>query len=139
MNLKVVFLCFLCFVCKLSIVHGNSKYIQPMKQIIPEIQDLKYIWARTSGGKIRGIRKQQLKHSIFIYRIGLSLKEVLASSFQYEFLLSWWRNSIVHPFLLKFLATLRFSVSVVFNNFLLIDATDRSKISSDEKSAYFSL
>ena len=29
--------------------------------------------------------------------------------------------------------TLRSSVLVVFNNFLLIDATDRSKISSDQK------
>ena len=31
----------------------------------------------------------------------------------------------------EFVWTLRYSVLVVFNNFLLIDATDRSKISSD--------
>jgi len=33
----------------------------------------------------------------------------------------------------EFVWTLRSSVLVVFNNFLLIDATDRSKISSDQK------
>ena len=33
----------------------------------------------------------------------------------------------------EFVRTLRSSVLVVFNNFLLIDATDRSKISSDQK------
>ena len=33
----------------------------------------------------------------------------------------------------KFVMTLRSSVLVVFNNFHLIDATDRSKISSDQK------
>ena len=39
-----------------------------------------------------------------------------------------------HMFLLsEFVSTLRSSVKVVFNNFLLIDATDRSKISSDQK------
>ena len=32
----------------------------------------------------------------------------------------------------QFVGTLRFSVQIVFNNFLLIDATDRSKISSDQ-------
>ena len=32
---------------------------------------------------------------------------------------------------------LRYSVQVVFNNFLLIDATDRSKISSDQKRLFF--
>ena len=33
----------------------------------------------------------------------------------------------------EFVWTLRSSVLVVFNNFLLIDATDRSKIRSDQK------
>ena len=33
----------------------------------------------------------------------------------------------------QFVRTLRSSVLVVLNNFLLIDATDRSKISSDQK------
>ena len=33
----------------------------------------------------------------------------------------------------EFVWALRFSVLIVFNNFLLIDATDRSKISSDQK------
>jgi len=33
----------------------------------------------------------------------------------------------------EFVWTLRSSVQVIFNNFLLIDATDRSKISSDQK------
>ena len=33
----------------------------------------------------------------------------------------------------KFVWTLLSSVLVVFNNFLLIDATDKSKISSDQK------
>ena len=33
----------------------------------------------------------------------------------------------------EFVWILRSSVLVVFNNFLLIDATDRSKISSDQK------
>ena len=35
--------------------------------------------------------------------------------------------------------TLRSSVLVVFNNFLLIDATDRSKISSDQKRFFIAL
>ena len=34
---------------------------------------------------------------------------------------------------------LRYSVQVVFNNFLLIDATDRSKISSDQKRLFFAV
>ena len=33
--------------------------------------------------------------------------------------------------------TLRSSVKVVYNNFLLIDATDRNKISSDQKRLFF--
>ena len=33
----------------------------------------------------------------------------------------------------EFVWTLRSSVKVVFNNFLIINATDRSKISSDQK------
>ena len=33
----------------------------------------------------------------------------------------------------EFVLTLRSTVLVVFNNFVLIDATDRSKISSDQK------
>ena len=33
----------------------------------------------------------------------------------------------------EFVWTLRSSVQVIFNNFLLINATDRSKISSDQK------
>ena len=33
----------------------------------------------------------------------------------------------------EFVWALRSSVWIVFNNFLLIDATDRSKISSDQK------
>ena len=39
----------------------------------------------------------------------------------------------------EFVWTLRTSVLVVFNNFLLIDATDRSKISSDQKSFFIAL
>ena len=37
----------------------------------------------------------------------------------------------------EFVWTLRSSVLVVFNNFLLIDATDRSKISSDQKLFFY--
>ena len=36
-----------------------------------------------------------------------------------------------------FVRTLRSSAWVVFNNFLLIDATDRNKISSDQKRLFF--
>ena len=39
----------------------------------------------------------------------------------------------------EFVWTLRSSVLVVFNNFLLIDATDRSKISSDQKRFFIAL
>ena len=39
----------------------------------------------------------------------------------------------------EFVWTLRSSVWVVFNNFLLIDATDRSKISSDQKRLFFAV
>ena len=39
----------------------------------------------------------------------------------------------------EFVWTLRSSVFVVFNNFLLIDATDRSKISSDQKRFFIAL
>ena len=39
----------------------------------------------------------------------------------------------------EFVWTLRSSVWVVFNNFLLIDATDRSKISSDQKRLFIAL
>ena len=39
----------------------------------------------------------------------------------------------------EFLRTLRSSVLVVFNNFLLIDATARSKISSDQKRVLIAL
>ena len=38
-----------------------------------------------------------------------------------------------------FVWALRSSVWVVFNNFLLIDATDRSKISSDQKCVFFAV
>ena len=34
---------------------------------------------------------------------------------------------------------LRYSVQVVFNNFLLIDATDRSKIGSNQKQLFFAV
>ena len=37
----------------------------------------------------------------------------------------------------EFVWTPRSSVLVVFNNFLLIDGTDRSKISSDQKRLFF--
>ena len=37
----------------------------------------------------------------------------------------------------EFVWTLRSSVLVVFNNFLLIDVTDRSKISSNQKRLFF--
>ena len=37
----------------------------------------------------------------------------------------------------EFVWTLRSSVLVVFNNFLLIDATDRSKISGDQKRFFY--
>ena len=39
----------------------------------------------------------------------------------------------------EFVWTLRSSACVVFNNFLLIDATDRSKISSDQKQLLFAI
>ena len=39
----------------------------------------------------------------------------------------------------EFVWALRSSVYVVFNNFLLIDATDRSKINSDQKRLYFAV
>ena len=39
----------------------------------------------------------------------------------------------------EFVWALRSLVSVVFNNFLLIDATDRSKISSDQKRLFLAL
>ena len=39
----------------------------------------------------------------------------------------------------EFVWTMRSSVWVVFNNFLLIDATDRSKISSDQKRLFFAV
>ena len=39
----------------------------------------------------------------------------------------------------EFVWTLRSSVLVVFNNFLLIDATDRSKIGSDQKRLFIAL
>ena len=39
----------------------------------------------------------------------------------------------------EFVWILRSSVLVVFNNFLLIDATDRSKISSDQKRFFIAL
>ena len=39
----------------------------------------------------------------------------------------------------EFMWILRSSVQVVFNNFLLIDATDRSKIRSDQKRFFISL
>ena len=39
----------------------------------------------------------------------------------------------------EFVWTLRSSVLVVFNNFLLIDAKDRSKISSDQKRFFIAL
>ena len=38
-----------------------------------------------------------------------------------------------------FVWTLRSSVQVVFNNFLLTDATDRSEISSDQKRLFFAV
>ena len=42
-------------------------------------------------------------------------------------------------YLSEFVWTLRSSVLVVFNNFVLIDATDRSKISSDQKRIFIAL
>jgi len=39
----------------------------------------------------------------------------------------------------EFVWTLRSSVLVVFNNFLFIDATDRSKISSDQRRFFIAL
>ena len=39
----------------------------------------------------------------------------------------------------EFVWTLRSSALVVFNNFLLIDATDRSKIRSDQKRFFIAL
>ena len=39
----------------------------------------------------------------------------------------------------EFAWTLRSSAWVAFNNFLLIDATDRSKISSDQKRLFFAV
>ena len=46
-------------------------------------------------------------------------------------------SSMLH--LSEFVWTLRTSVLVVFNNFLLIDATDRNKISSDQKRFFIAL
>ena len=39
----------------------------------------------------------------------------------------------------QFVWTLRSSVKVVYNNFLLIDATDRNRISSDQKRLFFAV
>ena len=39
----------------------------------------------------------------------------------------------------EFVWTLRSSVLVVLNNFLLIDATDRSKVSGDQKRFFFAI
>ena len=39
----------------------------------------------------------------------------------------------------EFVWTLRSSAWVVFNNFLLLDVTDRSKISSDQKRLFFAV
>ena len=39
----------------------------------------------------------------------------------------------------EFVWTLRSSVLAVFNNFFLVDATDRSKISSDQKRFFIAL
>ena len=39
----------------------------------------------------------------------------------------------------EFVCSLRSLVWVVFNNFLLIDPTDRTKISSDQKRLFFAL
>ena len=39
----------------------------------------------------------------------------------------------------EFVRMIRSSVIVFFNNFLLIDATDRSKISSDQKRLFFAV
>ena len=39
----------------------------------------------------------------------------------------------------EFVWALRSSVWIVYNNFLLIDATDKSKISSDQKRLFFAL
>ena len=39
----------------------------------------------------------------------------------------------------EFVWTLRFLVRVVFNNFLFIDTTDRSKIISDQKRLFFAI
>ena len=39
----------------------------------------------------------------------------------------------------EFVKTLRSSMRVVFNNFLLIDARDKSKISSDQKRLFFAV
>ena len=39
----------------------------------------------------------------------------------------------------EFVRTLRSSVLVIFNNFLLIDATDKNKISSDQKRFFIAL
>jgi len=39
----------------------------------------------------------------------------------------------------QFVWTLRYSVQVVFNNFLVVDATDWSKISSDQKRLFFAV
>ena len=51
------------------------------------------------------------------------------------------RRKIIDPSrmlqLSEFVWTLR--SSVIFNNFLLIDATDRSKISSDQKRLFFAV
>ena len=55
-------------------------------------------------------------------------------------ILNWFVNDpswMLH--LSEFVRTLRSSVSVVFNNFLLIDATARSKISSDQKRFFVAL
>ena len=50
-----------------------------------------------------------------------------------------WRK-IIHDYrLLNFLWAIRSSVCDVFINFLFIDATDRSKISSDQKRFFIAL
>ena len=54
--------------------------------------------------------------------------------------LNWFfYDSIWMLQLSEFVWTLRFLARVVFNNFLLIDATDRIKISSDQKRLFFAV
>jgi len=71
---------------------------------------------------------------------GLAAKKYVCNIWMVCLELNWFvydPSWMLH--LSEFVWTLRSSVWVVFNNFLLIDATDRSTISSDQKRLFFAV